>query len=245
MPRLPLRGLPAAGRRLLRQNFSPVRIYLPHRRRVMHPDPDVVLIQGFFTSPNALDPLVDQLDAAGRTCSVPRLGGVRGIWQTDRVAAAAGALVTYIRRLPARPRWLIGHSMGGMIARFALQHLSLGGVRGLVTLGTPHLGTPTAWLGLALTPITRAPLDLMPLSRTIRRLNRAPWPDGVRLLSISGGVDMLCPPPFGRLPRRLDLPGRLMHLSEVGHTELIEDPRVWRAMQQTLGLAGRPGGRSP
>ena len=45
---------------------------------------------------------------------------------------------------------LIGHSMGGLIARFFLEsaHLGYALARRLITIGTPHLGAPQAYLHL-------------------------------------------------------------------------------------------------
>lgn len=44
--------------------------------------------------------------------------------------------------------WLIGHSMGGLVSRYLLESGMAAGasytVRGLITLGTPHLGAPLA-----------------------------------------------------------------------------------------------------
>ncbi|MEK6579612.1 MAG: hypothetical protein AABZ55_10335 [Bdellovibrionota bacterium] len=44
----------------------------------------------------------------------------------------------------ATKTWIVAHSQGGLDARFALRSLKLGGVRGLITIGTPHQGTSLA-----------------------------------------------------------------------------------------------------
>lgn len=227
---------------LIRRNFSPLSIYRPVRRALdvpeVGPDVDVVMLQGFLTTPAALDPVGQRLRGAGLSTAVAPLGGLRGQYQTHRVARCAQALVDWLaaRDVGRPPPWIVAHSMGGIIARHAVQHLELP-IAGLVTLGTPHRGTPTAWIGLLLGPLTRAPLDLMPLNRRIRRLNRLPWPEEVPLISISGGADLLCPPPFGRLP----LAGpriRTCHHRRIGHTELLTAETV----QTELLAAVRRGG---
>jgi len=57
----------------------------------------------------------------------------------------ARALVTAIEALPHERVDLIAHSLGGLDARYALSKLGLDHrVRSLVTVGTPHRGTPLA-----------------------------------------------------------------------------------------------------
>ena len=66
------------------------------------------------------------------------------------VPARARELVAAIDALPHERIDLIAHSLGGLDARYALTHLGLARrVRSLVTVGTPHRGTPLADLALA------------------------------------------------------------------------------------------------
>jgi len=68
----------------------------------------------------------------------------------------ARELVAAIDALPHERIDLIAHSLGGLDARYALAHLGLARrVRSLVTVGTPHRGTPLADLAL------KGPLDWM------------------------------------------------------------------------------------
>ncbi len=65
------------------------------------------------------------------------------------VPARAEELVRAIEALPHDRLDLIAHSLGGLDARYALAHLGLARrVRSLVTIGTPHRGTPLADLVL-------------------------------------------------------------------------------------------------
>jgi triacylglycerol lipase len=66
----------------------------------------------------------------------------------------ARELVAAIEALPHPRIDLIAHSLGGLDARYALSHLGLAArVRSLVTVGTPHHGTPLADLAM------RGPFD--------------------------------------------------------------------------------------
>jgi len=58
-------------------------------------------------------------------------------------ARLADNLKTYVN--PARPAIIVGHSMGGLVARAAVErHGAAPYVRSIITLGTPHRGSPLA-----------------------------------------------------------------------------------------------------
>src|SRR3954470_4832369 len=66
------------------------------------------------------------------------------------VAARAQRLADLIRALPEPRVNIVAHSMGGVDARYAISRLGLGErVASLITIGTPHLGTPLADAGNA------------------------------------------------------------------------------------------------
>ncbi|MEY4561715.1 MAG: hypothetical protein RLZZ618_992 [Pseudomonadota bacterium] len=61
--------------------------------------------------------------------------------------------------------WLVGHSMGGLVARYFLEHLGGAEItRHLITIGTPHRGAPKA-LNALVNGLGLGPLDF---SRVIR-----------------------------------------------------------------------------
>jgi triacylglycerol lipase len=67
------------------------------------------------------------------------------------IATRAADLATFVGEIDARRVNVVAHSMGGLDARYALAHLGLHGkVASLVTVGTPHRGTPLADLGAGL-----------------------------------------------------------------------------------------------
>ncbi|MFL5336103.1 MAG: lipase family alpha/beta hydrolase [Geminicoccaceae bacterium] len=102
-------------------------------------------------------------------------------------------------KLPQRRLMLVGHSMGGLDARYAGSRLDRGRrISHVVTLGTPHRGTPLAdwalrdrlWLTRLLRFIDRGALgDLT--SEGARRLDELiPDRPDVRYASLAGA----CPP---------------------------------------------------
>ncbi|MCB0417255.1 MAG: alpha/beta fold hydrolase, partial [Bdellovibrionales bacterium] len=91
--------------------------------------------------------------------------------------------------------YLIGHSAGGLIARYYVQ--LLGGSHycdALVTLGTPHHGTWIALLGFFSHLIVKARclFQLLPISPFMRKLNRAAFPSDFRVVSMFSRDDFFC-----------------------------------------------------
>jgi triacylglycerol lipase len=129
------------------------------------------------------------------------------------VPERARALVDAIAALPHARVDVIAHSLGGLDARFALARLGLASkVRSLVTVGTPHRGTPLADLAtdgpLALARKAIAALG-MPLAAldwlstpALERFNREIVDvAGVRYACVVGGIrDARTPVPLAIAP---------------------------------------------
>lgn len=108
---------------------------------------------------------------------------------------------------------LVGHSMGGMIARNYIQ--LRGGndkVDQLVCLGTPHQGSKLATFSM--NPLGKL---LIPNSDFLQRLNSAPIPEDLKLTNIYTNKDnMVLPNSNNHLPW-----GTAVELDNMGHTSLI------------------------
>ncbi|MFK5926763.1 MAG: alpha/beta hydrolase [Desulfuromusa sp.] len=108
---------------------------------------------------------------------------------------------------------LIGHSMGGMIARNYVQ--LRGGhdkVEQLICLGAPHHGSKLATFSLD--PLGKL---LIPNSDFLVRLNSAPIPENIQLTNIYTNKDnMVLPNSNNHLPW-----GKAVELDGMGHTSLI------------------------
>ena len=118
---------------------------------------------------------------------------------------------------------VVGHSLGGLIARYYVQ--LLGGdehVHTVVTLGTPHEGTVTAHL---LRPLPVA-AELTPGSGVIEEL-RAPAPHcRTRFLAFRGDHDVLVLPPGRGELRHPDLWAENILVTGAGHVTLPVHPAV-------------------
>ena len=91
---------------------------------------------------------------------------------------------------------IIGHSMGGLVARYFLQKLNgASKTASLVTLATPHMGTPLAHLAWSVSG-----RQLIPQSPFLRELNdpKDPLPTGVPYLFLWSNLDILVPAKWGR-----------------------------------------------
>lgn len=138
--------------------------------------------------------IAKHLETLGCHAHAVRLPAARSV--PDR----ARELVAAIDALPHERVDLIAHSLGGLDARYALAHLGLAKrVRALVTVGTPHRGSPIADLVLR-GPIGWAHRTLraigMPIeavewlsTEALERFNReVPDAPGVRYACVVGGV---------------------------------------------------------
>ncbi len=138
--------------------------------------------------------IVKHLESIGCHAHAVRLPAAASVPDRARI------LVEKINALPHERVDIIAHSLGGLDARYALAKLGLGTkVRALVTIGTPHKGTPLAnWanegpLGLARKAIRLLGVSLHALDwlspSALERFNAdvkdAP---GVRYACVVGGI---------------------------------------------------------
>ena len=93
---------------------------------------------------------------------------------------------------------LIGHSMGGLVSRSAVRHLENLGhselVSGVITLGTPHLGTPYPSMFLAKVFTTVE----SPGGQSLRPENALSGEEEVPLFAYGGDISVRSQPPVGK-----------------------------------------------
>ena len=181
----------------------------------------VVLVHGYLANRSTLFPLAAYL----------RLRGVKQVLHFDydsREGVERGALGLreFLRQHVRGGRIdLVGHSLGGLVARVYLQEL--GGSRRVdrcVTLGTPHLGTYNSyWLW------SRIGGELRPDSPLLARLaaSRAAA-QRVRFLSLIAGSDNLV------IPRVFAGHEREIVINDLGHVSMLFSPSVLRLVGDYL-----------
>lgn len=152
----------------------------------------------------------------------PYLGDCRGLAgqvadKIDEVLAATGSeKVT-----------LITHSMGGVLARYALKNLGAAGkVDKVITLGGPHMGSRVA----VLCPVGKNTLQMTYDSRFVRELAEGGLcPGGARYVSVWSGFDNSVLPPessdLGEEAKNIKVP---FH----GHIALLMSRQVLAIVKQ-------------
>jgi triacylglycerol esterase/lipase EstA (alpha/beta hydrolase family) len=244
MPRRP--SVFGKVRRVLAGNIGELRYYVgktPARRRDdwSHDGETVLLIQGFLQTRQVMDTLEARLRADGYRVLSFHLGGLLDNFNTRGVPTLARMIDGKLRKLRERedmgPIHIIGHSKGGVVARWLVQ--KEGGAeytRTVVTLGSPHHGTPTAAIGgaLGLVFVSRSIWQMFPWSPTVKDLNRAAFPAGVRLVSVYSGADFVCPWRYSVLTAQDGADVRNVMVRGLGHMDLVEDPYVYGLVLREL-----------
>lgn len=197
--------------------------------------PPVVLLHGFIDNRSVFVLLRRSLVQHGRH----RVESLNYSPLTCDIRTAAELLGRHIEEICDRtgsPQVdVVGHSLGGLIARYYVQ--CLGGdlrVRTLVTLGTLHSGTRAAPLANA-HPIVR---QMRPESPLIQEL-QAPAPGcRTRFVSFWSDLDHLMDPLESACVAHPDLHAENVRVTGVGHLALPVHPAVASGIRQALDGTG-------
>ncbi|MFE7269096.1 esterase/lipase family protein [Streptomyces sp. NPDC057623] len=196
--------------------------------------PPVVLLHGFIDNRSVFVLLRRSLAQHGRH----QIESLNYSPLTCDIRAAAELLGRHIEgiceRTGSRQVDIVGHSLGGLIARYYVQRL--GGdlrVRTLVTLGTPHSGTHVVPLANA-HPIVR---QMRPGSPVLDELAR-PAP-GCRTYFVSfwSDLDHLMDPLETACIDHPDLMAQNVRVTGIGHLALPVHPAVATGIRQALDTA--------
>jgi len=200
----------------------------------------VLLLYGFFANRLTFEVLERRLRRDGYCVFSLNLGGVGQSFNTHGIDDLAEVVRAKVERIYERnpgmgPLTIIGHSKGGLIGAYYVK--KLGGwrrTRALITLGTPHHGTPTAYAALPLGFFARSIWQMTPMSPFIRRLQRGSWPPGVRFTSLYSKEDQVAPFP-STLIETFGLPYlRNVEVEARGHREFLYKKRVYDALLAEL-----------
>ncbi len=125
---------------------------------------------------------------------------------------------------------LVGHSLGGLVARYYIQEL--GGddkVHTCITLGTPHQGTFAAVVGRG-----RAARQVRPNSQLIRQLRDGARAMPVRFISYYSNIDSVIIPATNAKIAEPALRPRNILIKDVGHLGLLTSRGMIRSVAETL-----------
>lgn len=185
----------------------------------------VILLPGFCAPTRSLVALERRIE---RKLARPAVrfplatGPLSPIVDVRRSAAQADALLAQLERERAFPYVdVVGHSLGGLVAAYWLKRIDRGRrIRRVVTLGTPHAGTPFARPGaLLLGLFSRALWQMIPGSSLLRELESEPMPVGSELIAIASRDDAVVPARCARAARAPRQ--RSVEIARVGHCDLL------------------------
>jgi alpha/beta hydrolase fold len=139
---------------------------------------------------------------------------------------------------------LIGHSMGGLVARAYLRRYGAGKVRRLVTIGAPHHGSMHAWMmfGTSLSQLRPGNAWLAQLNRDVENAragngHRDGLGAGTTTVSIWSWHDSMVAP---QTSSRIDW-GENIELSGIAHNALLDHPEVWAQVEEQIVRAATSG----
>ncbi|MFD9001334.1 esterase/lipase family protein [Streptomyces sp. NPDC059582] len=200
-------------------------------------DPPVVLLHGFIDNRSVFVLLRRSLAQHGRH----QVMSLNYSPLTCDIRTAAELLGRHIEEICARTGSeqvdIVGHSLGGLIARYYAQRL--GGdlrVRTLVTLGTPHAGTRVAPLANA-HPIVR---QMRPGSEVIQELALPAPGCRTQFVSFWSDLDHVMDPLEAACIDHPDLLAHNVRVSGIGHLALPVHPAVATGIRQALDTAREP-----
>jgi triacylglycerol lipase len=184
--------------------------------------PPLLLIHGYGCSRGAWWWLRRRLEAAGWTVATISLEPVyTGI--DNYVEPLARRIDAVLAETGAAQLILVGHSMGGLVARAYFRRFGIQRVAKLVTLGTPHSGSRLARLGMG-----ENGRQMVPGSEWLQGLARATgMPETIVIYSAHDNYVM---------PQsNLQLPGATNRaLDGIGHLAMLYSPRVADALLAAL-----------
>ena len=183
----------------------------------------VLLLHGLFQNRGCLLFLQRRLQRAGyRTLSIntPPWHDLATLTTrvakgVDQLCAATGAGQVHI----------VGHSMGGLLARRYLQTHGPSKVAGCITLGAPHTGSQ-----LAVFAVSRLGRALFPGSALLAELNTTPHPAGTPITAIYSRDDNIIIPSTNARLHGADN----IEISGVGHTAMLFSGEVAAVVVEAL-----------
>jgi len=187
--------------------------------------PPVILLHGLFQNRGCLVWLQYRLRAAGypQTISI----NTPPWHDLETLTEVLARKVDELRiKLKIDKVILVGHSMGGIIARNYVQKRGgVSNIKGVVTLGSPHHGSKLA--PFAVSPMGKT---LLPGSTFLHQLNSAAWPESTQAISIYTRHDnMVLPAESARMDG-----AHAVELNGMGHTALLFHPVSLQAVINAL-----------
>lgn len=211
-------------------------------------DPDkepIILVHGINASPRDWQALAASLDL--KRFQLVLFHYPSGLPLRNSAYMLSIAMRDMLLRLAPRRMHVFAHSMGGLVARRALQFLDEGEAKRLclfATLSTPWEGHPSAATGVQRVPFD-VPVwrDMAPGSPYLQALFATPLPAHIRqwmLVSYGGNRRMLPEPNDGVVPLASELraaaqdEARRLYLIDESHTGILHSRRATELLDRAL-----------
>ncbi len=202
----------------------------------------VLLLYGFMSTRRVFEVVEHRLRRDGFCVWSMNLGGLLEAFNTRGIDEIAEQVRDKVDRLYHRfpgmgPLSIIGHSKGGLIGLYYLKRL--GGekrLRNLVTLGTPHNGSPSAYFGIAAYGlVARSIWQMTPMSPFVRRLKMGAMPGDTRVVSLYSRDDHVNPFPSCLLENPAEQNSvRNIEVAGVSHREFVTSRTVYQLVRREL-----------
>jgi len=199
----------------------------------------VLLVHGFWQTHGVMHNLAVRLRADGFRVLNFDLGGFAWRFNTRGIPHISRRIAMRLERMLERGDFgrlhVIGHSKGGLVGRYLVARLGWHRrVSTLLTLGTPHHGTPTAVVGLFTGVVSRSVWQMLPHSSLLEDLHEHPLPDTTRLVSVYSRSDVVCPYRYSELSSADGADVHNVVVNGLGHMELVDDPWVYGLILRQL-----------
>lgn len=190
----------------------------------------IILLHGYFHNRSAFVVMRRALKRAGfRTVSTvnynPFSHGLE-----DLASQLSAHVEEVLGTTEAHQVHLVGHSLGGLVARYYVQ--ALGGsefVHTCATLGTPHQGTYAAYIGRG-----RAARQVRPNTPIIQRINQHDTPVDTRFISFYSNLDGMILPASNAKITSPALNAENILVKDLGHQSLLVSKSVTRQLAARL-----------
>lgn len=188
-----------------------------------------LLVNGFVPFPLALVPLIVRFHGEGVYADMLSFHP-HDIRSLDLYAASVDRKAReMLRRTGSDRLHVVGYSAGAVASLTALTRCGLDAhVDGFVTLGGPFEGSKWSWMMQPTRLFSEIAGQLLPNSAWLADLTSQPLAAHVRVLTVSGRHDIVCPPYTAHLDR-----GRRLVLPE-HHLSMLTSERVFLHMHAFL-----------
>jgi len=192
----------------------------------------VLLLHGYGSTDAAWQPVVRRLSGAGVTdLRLARYDAFR-LSVADVASRLVDLAYAAMEDAGSRAVHLVGHSLGGLVARYAVQ------CRGLdhhavtvATIATPHRGSRFAHIGWG-----ASAADLRPGSAALAELESALPSTAVRWVTYYSTADLVAPPSTAMLCNPA-FDATNVHVPNVGHLSIVRSPMLADSLVDQLLLS--------